>query len=1202
MMTRKVKASIAALVTTWLFTAAYATTATAQITSASVSGTIHDAQGGVVPGATVMLVSTTRNTRQEAVSGSQGEFAFPTVPADTYSLTVIMPGFKTVTMPGIVASPGDKLAMGTIRIDVGAIEETLTVEGHSPLLQTASAERSFSVEGQAIQSIAVNGRSFFGLAFNAPGIVQTGPPGGLGPQSNTLSANGLRPNQNNVQIDGITSMDTGSNQGPAVSLSIDAVQEIKVLTSNYQAEYGRSAGAQITAVTKSGSNKFLGSGYFVRRNDDLNANTWFNNQANPVIAVPPMQQRDYGYTLGGPLVMPGTKRSDAKMFFFAGQEFQKRLLPQTTPVRVKVPTAAERAGDFSQTLDNAGRPYPYIRDYTTGLPCSATDTRGCFQYNGVIGWIPPNRVYQVGMNVLKMYPQANSASTLDQGYNYVSQAGVEAPRRQDIIRIDWQPTSRLRVTGKLLQTGGPNVAPYGGGTIGFGTNIPDFGYTDPHRNNRGVSFTVASTLNNSTFFEITYGRSKNEFNSLPLSDTFNRTALGLSNFPMLYPGAVQLDLVPRFDWGGRVGANAPRNLTEYAPFLNENPTQDLAGNVTKTWSRHMVKTGVYTTRGFKPQSSRAPANGSVNFTNDASNPYDTGYPFANAATGTFSSYAQSAQWVQGQYLYWNVEWYAQDNWKVKDNLTFDYGVRFYWMQQTHEINGLTSNFLPDKFSPAAAPRLYYPALNSAGQRIAIDRLTGATQAAAYIGRIVPGSGTLMNGLFQAGQGIDPYGFLNPGIQVAPRFGFSWDVNGKQKVVVRGGAGIFYDRPTGDTVFGTIEQPPTVTTPTLFYGRLQDVNASSAVLAPPTLLAYNYSGTIPKTYAFNLGLQIQLPLNNVLDVSYVGTKGRDQLTQRNINAPAYGAAYLPQNQDPTLAPTTIPGANALPVDFLRPYPGFGNILIVEPSAWSDYHSLQTSLNHRFQKGLLFSFNYTLGKAMGTSSTDLPAGNNNPNPSVLGFPRNDANQAQANYMPLNFDRRHSIITTFVWQMPGPQRTDFIGKLANDWQLSGVIRRVSGDPYTPTFSIPGISAYTMTGTQGLEGARLILVGDPGSGHTDNPYQMFNTAAFKVPSPGSIGLESGLNYLVGPWINSLDLSVSKSIRLPDNRRIELRVDAFNTLNHTQFWQVNSVLTVRSLTDPTPTNLPYDANNNLVNRSGFGTVSSTRSPREVQLMARFYF
>ena len=662
-------------------------------------------------------------------------------------------------------------------------------------------------------------------------------------------------------------------------------------------------------------------------------------------------------------------------------------------------------------------------------------------------------------------------------------------------------------------------------------------------------------------------------------------------------------MVPRFDWGGRVGSTfAPKNWTEYAPFLNENPSQDLAGSLTKTFSTHMVKTGLYMTRGFKPQSSRAPANGSINFANDASNPYDTGYPFANAAVGTFSSYAQSAQWVQGQYLYWNIESYVQDNWKVRNNLTLDYGVRFYWMQQTHEINGLTSNFLPEKYSAALAPRLYFPGLNAAGQRIGVDRATGQQVSAALIGRIVPGSGTLMNGLFQEGQGIDQYGYLNPGIQVAPRFGFSWDTTGQQKLVVRGGAGVFYDRPTGDTVFGTIEQPPTVTTPTLYYGLLKDVNASSAVLSPPTVLGYDYRGIIPKTYAFNLGVQIQLPGQNALDISYVGTKGRNQLTQQNINAPNYGAAYQVQYQDATLASSTIPGATALPIDFLRPYQGFGNILMVTPTAYSDYNSLQMSLNHRFQKGVLFSVNYTLGKAMGTSSTDLPAGNNNPNPSVLGFPRNDQYQEQMNYMPLSFDRRHSIISTFVWQLPGTSRTDATRFLLNDWQISGVYRLVSGDPYTPTFSIPGISAYTMTGTQGLEGARLIITGDPGSGHSDDPYRMFNVAAFKVPSPGSNGTESGLNYLVGPWINSLDLSVSKSIKFSSSKRLELRVDAFNALNHTQFWQVNSVLQVKSLTDLTPTNLAYDTNGNLVNKSGFGTVSSTRDPRQIQLMARFYF
>jgi hypothetical protein len=188
-----------------------------------------------------------------------------------------------------------------------------------------------------------------------------------------------------------------------VEVSLDSIQEVKVLTSNYQAEYGRSAGAQISAVTKSGGRAFHGSGYWFRRNDDLNANTWINNRNTPKTPVPPLNHRDVGYTIGGPVLLPGWNADRTKLFFFWSQEYQSRLSPQTTPVRVRVPTDLERQGDFSQTRDNAGTLFPFIRDYTTGLPCSLSDTRGCFQDGGVVGRIPQNRLYGLGVNILKIY-------------------------------------------------------------------------------------------------------------------------------------------------------------------------------------------------------------------------------------------------------------------------------------------------------------------------------------------------------------------------------------------------------------------------------------------------------------------------------------------------------------------------------------------------------------------------------------------------------------------------------------------------------------------------------------------------------------------------------------------------------------------------------------------------------------------------------
>lgn len=1175
----------------------------AQITSASVAGTIRDSQGGVIPGATVVLTSATRGTFFEAFSGDEGYFVFPIVPADTYTCRVAMEGFKTVEIPNVQVNAGDKRSLGVITIEVGALEESITVLARVTELQTKSAERSFAIEGEAVQSIAVNGRNFFALAFNSAGIVNTAAqPGALGAQSNTMVANGMRANQNNVQIDGITSMDTGSNQGPSVSLAIDAVQEIKVLTSNYQAEYGRSAGAQITAVTKSGGRDFRGSVFALRRNDDMNANTWFNNRAIPVRPVPTVEQSDIGYSIGGPVILPGFNESRSKLFFFVYQEFQDRVLPQNTLQRVRLPTDLERQGNFSQTLDSAGRPYPYIRDWTTGLPCSANDTRGCFQHNGVLGWIPPDRIFQTGLNILKMYPTPNSSGNITQGFNHVTQEGQDAPARNDLIRLDWVPNNSWRIYGKLLQSFSDRIVPYGGGTTGFSTNIPEFGYRDDQRDNRGMSLTAAVTLNNTTFLELTYGRARNAFTNYPRSDDFTKANLGLSALPMLYPGAVQLDLPPRFDWNGRISTGfSPRNSTEYGPFLNENPTQDLSGSITKTFGPHTVKAGAYFTHGFKPQSHRAPANGSISFQNDASNPFDTGYPFANAVLGVYQTYSQAGQWFQGEWVYNNLEWYVQDNWRANDRLTLDYGLRFYWMQPTHDKNRMASNFLPDRFDSSQAPRLYYPAIVN-GVRVGLDRVTGQVQPAAAIGRIVPGSGSLTNGLFKQGDGISDQLYENDGIKYAPRFGISYDLTGQQKYIFRGGAGVFYNRPMGDTVYGMIEQPPSVVSPTLFYGRLQDIDPSNALVAPPTLFAFEYDGTFPKVYAFNAGVQAQLPWALVLDVSYVGTRSRDQHTQKNINAPDYGAAYLPQNQDPTLPASSIPGATALPVDFLRPYQGYGNIFLVDTSAYANYNSLQTSLSRRFRNGVLFSFNYTLSKAMGTASVDLPAGNNNPNPNVIGFPRNDSRQDEANYHPLDYDRRHNVVSQFVWELPKIQRGGILGAILNDWQTSGVYRWVSGTPYTPTYSIPGISPYTLTGTQGLESARIVVTCDPGSGNSSDPYKQFNVSCFSAPSPQSIGLESGKNYLVGPPQNNLDLSISKFIRFGGNRRLELRLDAFNALNHPQFLTVNSTLVVRSLTDPTPTNLAHDASGNLVNPNGFGTVSSARPAREIQLLARLQF
>jgi hypothetical protein len=1174
----------------------------AQTTSGSIAGSVVDPNQAAVANATIKISDESKSYSLTMTSDGAGRFVFPQVPPATYTMTIEAKGFKKTQRTGILLVANDKLTLGDLVLEVGETSETVTVVAEATLVQAESAERSYAIQSETVRNIAVNGRNFTSLASIAPGLAITSAnnvTNGVPTDITNISANGLRPSANNIQIDGVATVDTGNN-GQMVAVVLDSIAEFKLLTSNYQAEYGRSAGAQISAVTKSGTKDFHGSFYAFRRHDGMNANTWINNRDN--VAKPRLDQRDIGYTIGGPVYIPKLFNTNKdKVFFFFSQEHQKRFTPPAGPTRVTVPTALERMGDFSQSVDRSGNPFNLIRNPfdPERRPCTASDTRGCFQDEGKLGKIPQSALYQPGLAILNMYPLPNTSDT---GFNYISEASTSDPQRQDLYRGDWNITNNWRANGKFLYYKRGPLQPYG--SFVLGTNMPDFATVFPN-NRYGVTGTVTGTLNATTVLEATFGQSHNSIDILPNNPNFNRASLGLSGIPLLFPDAVQIDAPPQFIFSQgntpRI-ANGPNIGSNNAPFYNFNTTRDWAVSLSKIRGSHNLKFGWFWQNSFKPQSSFAANNGQYNFVNEASNPLDTGFAFANAAVGVYNQFTQASGYFIGEYRYNNIEWYAQDNWKVTSRLTLDYGMRFYWIQQQFDEASQTANFLPDQFNPADAPVLFRPGL-AGSSRVAVNPLTGETLPAAFIGRIVPSTLNLTNGVFQAGDGIEQGLYRNRGVHFAPRFGFAYDALGDQRLVIRGGVGVFYDRPQGNTVFDLLQNPPTTLQPTLFYGRMQDIvplpegGSVSIPLAPPNLIAIDHEGKIPTTYAFNIGMQRKLPFESVLDVSYVGTTGSHLLQRRNINAPAYGAAYLPQNQDPTAASSDVPGARALPVDLLRPYQGFGNIQYIEPSSSSNYHSLQTSINRRFSRGLLLGVNYTWSKALGTASEDLP---NIQNP---GAPHN-LDQRRANYGPLNFDIRHNFSVNYVWQMPKATQNRRLGYALNDWQLSGVYRYVTGLPYNVMYTIPGASAYTTTGTQFVEGARIVLLNNPGSGSSGDPYRQFDVSAFTVPGSGSLGFESGRNFLHRSPINSLDLSLSKRFRFKERMEFEFRLDAFNALNHTQFNDVNSTLEVvgyRSSTSPldtTPTNLASETGN----RTGFGGVQSVRQPRNLQWSARFQF
>jgi hypothetical protein len=1181
----------------------------AQTTSASVSGAVQDDQGAMLPGVTVTLTSKTQGNQVTTTTDNEGRFVFAIVRPDTYSLQVTLTGFKTLERTNVVVSANDKFSTGALTMSVGAVTEEITVSSRISELQTTSGERSFTLESEALKNIANNGRALFNFATLVPGAVPQGMGGSEIGSVSGFTVNGQRPNSNNITIDGVANIDTGDNGGNMATTNIDAVAEFKVLTNAYQAEYGRAVGGQLQVVTKSGSRDFHGSGYWYGRRSDWNANSWTNKRVTPEIPKAKTSRNDSGYTVGGPVFIPGLFNDDKKrLFFFFSQEFQRRNDPANER-QARVPTALERRGDFSQSVDASGNPFPYIRDSTTGLPCGAADTRGCFQDGGVLGRIPASRLYAPGMSILNIYPDSNFSG--GSGLNFTSQTPDSAPRREELLRMDFQATSSWRITGRYMKTKEEVTQAYGTTWAGNGSDqLPTpVLFTHP-----GSNYMLSATgiLSQTMSLEVSWGRASNSLNYQLEQEKLFRSNAGVTGLPLLFPDAVQADYVPEFQFRGGRTSNAGQYQTDRGPFTNENITHDVLANLTKVWGAHNLKTGLYFQHSYKPQSIFASFNSRINFADDANNPFDTGYGYANAAIGVFNTYQQASKFAIPEWNYKNVEFYAQDNWKAGNKLTFDYGVRFYYLTPQWDTTLQASNFLPDKFDFNNAATLFRPVCIGAypcsgDSRRGMDpRLVSAgvaptlgnTVDSRFIGRLTPGSNRF-NGAFQAGQGIDDQLQDGGAFKVSPRFGMVYDLTGKAETIIRGGYGIFYDRPQGNMVFDMIANAPGVLQPQLQWGRLQDL--TSAAGDPNPTLSMNptvFNFQPPRVQQWNVGVQHKLWRGLMLDVAYVGSKSDNLLRQVQINSVPVGATFLPQNQDPTRAPNSTPGANALPSDLLRPYQGYGAIRMWDYSGYSNYHGLQIGVNRRFENRLMFSAFYVRSKALGINNDDFSAGAPN---------QTDEQIRRLDYSYVASDRPNNFVVNFIYQTPHVA-SGILGGATNDWQLSGIYRWTSGRPYNIAFNIPSIGAANLSGTDN-PAARVVLTCDPGRGWSSDPYKQFDTSCFAPAQPGSDGAESSRYFLHGPPINNFDLSVSKVFPIARTLRFEVRLDMFNALNHTQFQGtsanntgINNTVNFTSLADRTVTNLPYNSSGALTQPNGFGTISGVAQPRTLQLVTRVTF
>ncbi|MBL8228689.1 MAG: TonB-dependent receptor [Bryobacterales bacterium] len=1135
----------------------------AQNVSSSVTGTILDPSGTVVAGAECLLTRTTTGATSTATSWTDGSFTIPNVQAGTYSLQVRSPGFKTLTLSSIEVTSAETRALGRLSLTLGETREVVDVRAEVSPLQLSSSEKSGLINGQQLNNVAIRGRDFVAFLATVPGVVDrsqsretTSPTSIQG-----ISINGGRENAKNVSIDGITNLDVGANQTVHYQPNMDAIAEVKVLTSNYQAEYGRNAGGVITVITKSGTSQFHGSAYHFYRHETLNANNFFNNRS--ATQRQPYRYRISGYSLGGPIYVPGKfNTSKNRLFFFASQEFVGVRRDYGTRL-VNVPSVLERQGDYSQSFDINGALIPVIDPQTR---TSANPNGTAFAGNR----IPAARINAAGQSILRFFPEPNFTDPEARNryaWNFRSTYSGTYPRRNDVFRGDWNLSSSTQVYYRFIQDRDEQNAPFGttaNGAINFLLTPMRFGQPG-----QGHVLHLSKTFNPTTVLEVNAGRSSNQLYWNPEDPTLlSRSRMG--NAPQLFPqGDPDTTLAPDVSFGGQP-ANTALFVINNMPYENWNNIFSISANLSKVWNRHTLKAGLYFERTSKFQVGAGNFRGAYNFTRDVNNPLDANNSFANALLGNFRSYTEATERVNGEYYFKNYEWYVQDNFRATSRLTLDLGLRVYHLPAVEDRNLTTATFDPSRFNRSQVPALYRPALDSTRRRVAQNPLNGALAPAPLIGLFVPGSGDPANGFVRSGtQGYPRALFTNPTTAFGPRAGFAWDVFGNGQTAVRGGFGLFFDRSGAAIQIHMNGQPPVAYIPTLWYGSMGGLGEGVATFGPTNVRVIQGEEKLPKTMNYSFGVQQRL-FGMVADASYVGSLTRNLIGSMNINPIPMFARFDPASADPTQA------GRPLADDFFRTYLGVADIAMREARYTSNYHAFQLSLNRRFSQGFQFGLSYTFSKVLGVTD----------NESALATPYFDPRRW--NYGPLAFDRTQVAVVNYIYDIPSP------GKALNwrplhwalgNWQISGITSLVTGAPVTPGFST--VDGQDITGSS--EGPRITVTGDPKLPASERTFfRNFRTEAFARTPLRSFG-NAGIGILRGPGYVNWDLSITKRVPLwSEERFLQVRGEFFNAFNNTQF----------SGFDLSPR---FDLAGRQVNPN-FGAFTSARDARVVQISARFAF
>jgi hypothetical protein len=742
--------------------------------SAGLSGSIVDSSNATIAGAQISVRQSQTGFQRETRTNEAGYFGFPDLTPGEYTLAVQADGFKKYAQGGIALNSGEQRTVGRIRLEIGATSDTVTVTAEAVSVQLGSSEKSGSITQEMLQNMALRGRDIMDAVGLMPGVVDLAEsrdapaPDSIG---NVFVAGG-RSNSKNMTIDGVTNLDTGSNGGVHSMPSMDSIGEVKVLMSNYAAEYGRNSGGAITVITRGGQKQFKGSASWFHRHESYSANNFFNNQRG--VARPPYRYNIANYTIGGPIYLPGKfNRDRSRLFFFWSQEFQRQKVEFGSRT-VTVPSLMERAGDFSNTRDLNNR----VQVISDPYNLTEAGAKIAFPENK----IPASRFHPVGSKILDLFPKPNFVDPNPSRalqWNYVSALSDSYPRRTEILRLDFQPRDNIQSYLRLSNNFDEQHAPYGSwvtGSVNFPMTPIVF-----KRPGRGATLHTTTTLSPSFFSETIFGVSQNKLFYYPEDDSkMTRTGTGIT-LAQWNPEVNPSGYIPNMTFGGVQNAANP-SMSNGLPYYNSNTIFSLVQNFSKIVRTHSLKFGLYFERTRKDQLANANTRGTLDFGRTVLNPYDTNWAWSNALLGTYTSYSEANARPQGQYRFTNLEWFLQDAWRVKPRLLLDYGVRFYANAPQYDARNQLATFVPGLWDPAQATVLMRP-IGVNGARRAHDPVNNRIYPEGYIGVYVPGVGDPVNGMVIAGQNGTPRGlYEQKPLFFAPRLGFAWDPTGHGRTI------------------------------------------------------------------------------------------------------------------------------------------------------------------------------------------------------------------------------------------------------------------------------------------------------------------------------------------------------------------------------------------------------------------------------------